>query len=165
MGFIQPTQRREFWLPLQAGQSVAVSNNGYLNLRPFQNVNTTAGPIPSWVRSVEVRGLMVGFTTNPVANTFQFSFLPYITAGNAAFGTPEGSETTTSITATQNYNNGSNNYRYIFTSTYQYNFPSASITDAEISGFYSLLIRLKNVTGGNLTTTGDNWFGGMAVCY
>ena len=158
-------KRRELWVPMQIGASTARANNSSWALRPFQNVNSAAGSLPSWVRYIEMRGLMTAFTTNPVANTFQWSFLPYSTTVNAAFGTPEGVETTASITATQNYNNGSNIYRYYFTSSYVYSFPAASVADAQTSGFYTIIVSLKNVTGGSLTTTSDNWFGGMMVCY
>ena len=160
-------KRRELWIPLQLGQSGTAANNGYLNIRPLQNVNTTVVAIPSWVRSVELRGMMLAFTTNPIANSFQFSFTQYLTAANAAFGNAAGSqgEVLTNVAATQNYNNGSNNYRYYFTSTYAHQFSQAEIDDAQLSGFYSVLMRIKNISGGSLTQTGDNWFGGMAVCY
>ena len=154
-------------MPLQLGQSGTVANNGYLNIRPFQNVNTAQVSIPSWVRCVELRGMMLAFTTNPVANSFQFSFLQYLTAANTAFGDGTGSqgEVLTNVTATQNYNNGSNNYRYYLTSTYAHRFSQAEINDAQLSGFYSVLMRIKNISGGSLTQTSDNWLGGMAVCY
>ena len=160
-------KRRELWIPLQLGQSGTAANNGYLNIRPFQNVNTNVVAIPSWVRSVELRGMMLAFTTNPIANSFQFSFTQYLTAANAAFGNAAGSqaEVLTNVTATQNYNNGSNIYRYYFTSTYVHRFSQAEIDDAALSGYYSVLMRIKNISGGSLTQTGDNWLGGMAVCY
>jgi hypothetical protein len=150
---------------MQIGASTARTNNSNWALRPFQNVNSTIISIPNWVKFIEMRGLMAAFTTNPVANTFQWSFQPYDTASNVGFGTPQGSEQLASITATQNYNNGSTNYRYYFTSTYVYSLPSLSIADAGISGFYGIIISLRNTTGGSLTTTSDNWFGGLAVCY
>lgn len=150
---------------MQIGQGVLRANNSNWALRPFQNVNSSVISIPNWVTYIEMRGLMAAFTTNPIANTFQWSFQPYDTASNVAFGTPQGSEILANITATQNYNNGSNQYRYYFTSNYIYTFPSFSIADAAISGFYSILVSLRNTTGGSLTTTSDNWFGGMLVCY
>ena len=160
-------RRRELWIPLQLGQSGVAANNGYLNIRPFQNVNSAVGAIPSWVRSVELRGVMLAFTTNPIANSFQFSFIQYLTTANTAFGDGTGAqaEVLTNVTATQNYNNGSNNYRYYLTSTYAHRFSQAEINDAQLSGFYSVLMRIKNISGGTLTQTGDNWLGGMAVCY
>ena len=160
-------KRRELWIPLQLGQSGTAANNAYLNIRPFQNVNTSVVAIPSWVRSVELRGVMLAFTTNPIANSFQFSFLQYLTTANRAFGDGTGAqgEVLTNVTATQNYNNGSNNYRYYFTSTYAHQFSQAEIDDAQLSGFYSVLMRIKNISGGSLTQTNDNWLGGMAVCY
>jgi len=160
-------RRRELWIPLQLGQSGVVANNAYLNIRPFQNVNTAQVSIPSWVRSVELRGMMLAFTTNPVANSFQFSFLQYLTTANVGFGNASGAqaEVLIDVAATQNYNNGSNNYRYYFTSTYAHRFSQAEIDDAQLSGYYSLLMRIKNISGGSLTQTGDNWFGGIAVCY
>ena len=154
-------------MPLQLGQSGTAANNAYFNIRPFQNVNTTMASIPSWVRSVELRGMMLAFTTNPVANSFQFSFTQYLTAANVGFGNAAGSqaEVLTNVAATQNFNNGSNNYRYYLTSTYAHQFSQAEIDDAQLSGFYSVLMRIKNISGGSLTQTGDNWLGGMAVCY
>ena len=160
-------RRRELWIPLQLGQGGTAANNGYLNIRPFQNVSSAVVAIPSWVRSVELRGIMTAFTTNPVANSFQFSFLQYLTTANVASGDGTGSqgEVLTNVTATQNYNNGSNVYRYYFTSTYAHKFSQGEIDDAQLSGFYSFLMRIKNISGGSLTQTNDNWFGGMAVCY
>jgi hypothetical protein len=160
-------RRRELWIPLQLGQSGVVANNAYLNIRPFQNVNTTQLSIPSWVRSVELRGMMLAFTTNPLANSFQFSFSQYLTAANAGFGNASGSqaEVLTDVAATQNWNNGSNAFRYYLTSTYAHRFSQAEIDDAQLSGYYSCLMRIKNISGGSLTQTGDNWLGGMAVCY
>jgi hypothetical protein len=158
-------RRRELWIPQQIGQSTARTSGANLALRPFQNVNTTNLSLPSWVRNVEVPSLMLAYTTNPIANTFQFSFLPYRTAANEAFGVPFGSEVVASCTGTQNYNNGSTNYRYYFTSTYAYSFPDTVVADAQTSGFYNIIISLKQLSGGSLTTTNDNWFGGMVLAY
>jgi len=159
------TKRRELWIPLQLGQSVTVANGSNFNIRPWQNVNAAASAIPSWVRYIEVRGLSMAFTTNPVADSFELWFQPYPITLNAGFGTPEGTSTAGSVTATQNFNNGSNNYRYYFTSNYVFSFSSASINDAAISSFYTLLVALRNTSGGSLTTTSDNWFNGMLLCY
>ena len=165
MGFFQANPRREIWIPLQIQKGGTFANNGYLNLRMFQDVSTAIFSIPSWIRKIQVPSLMTGFTTNPVANSFQISFLPYYTSGNNAWGTPIGSETVTTLTATQNYTNSSNQYRYYFTSTYEYELPSDAITDANVTGMFSMLIRFKNTSGGSLTQVTDNWFGGVAVCY
>ena len=148
------------------GQGATAANGANFNIRPWQNVNASASAIPSWVRQVEFRGIMFGFTTNPVALSFQIGMQVYRTAGNAAFGTPDGSETLLSTTAVQNYNNGSNNYRHYFTpSPDVFTFGANAISEAETTGFFSLLVRMKNNSGGSLTTTSDNWFNGMLLAY
>ena len=148
------------------GQSVTAANGSNFNIRQWQNVNSAVSAIPSWVRQVEFRGIMFGFTTNPVALSFQIGMQPYRTAGNVGFGVSAEAEQLLSTTAVQNYNNGSNNYRHYFTpSTNVFSFGSVAISDAETTGFYSLLVRMKNNSGGSLTTTSDNWFNGMLLCY
>jgi len=164
MGLFQAIPRRELIIPCQMQKSGTFANNGYLSLRMFQDVNTAIFSIPSWIRKIQLPSLMTGFTTNPLTNTFQVSFLPYFTSGNNAFGTPIGSETVANLSATQNYTNGSNQFRYFFTSTYEFSLPALAITDAETTGMYSMLIRLKNTTGGSLTQVSDNWFGGVVIC-
>ena len=159
-------KRRELWIPIQMGQSVTAANGANFNIRPWQNVNSAASAIPGWVRQIEFRGIMFAFTTNPVALSFQIGMQAYRTAGNVAFGTPDGSEQFLSTTAVQNFNNGSNNYRHYFTpSTDVFSFTSVAISEAETTGFFSLLCRVKNNSGGSLTTTSDNWFNGMLLAY
>jgi hypothetical protein len=159
-------RRRELWIPIQMGQSVTAANGANFNIRQWQNVNSAASAIPSWVRQVEFRGIMFSFTTNPVALSFQIGMQPYRTAGNVAFGSAADSEQFLSTTAVQNYNNGSNNYRHYFTpSTDVFSFTATAISDAESTGFFSLLVRVKNNSGGSLTTTSDNWFNGMLLAY
>ena len=148
------------------GQGVTAANGANFNIRPWQNVNSAASAIPGWVRQIEFRGIMFAFTTNPVALSFQIGMQSYRTAGNVAFGTAAESEQFLSTTAVQNFNNGSNNYRHYFTpSTDVFTFGSTSISDAETTGFFSLLVRVKNNSGGSLTTTSDNWFNGMLLAY
>ena len=159
-------RRRELWIPIQMGQGATAANGANFNIRPWQNVNASVSGIPSWVRQVEFRGIMFAFTTNPVALSFQIGIQAYRTAGNAAFGTPDGTETLLSTTAVQNFNNGSNNYRHYFTpSTDVFSFSSLAISEAETTGFFSLLCRVKNNSGGSLTTTSDNWFNGILLAY
>lgn len=159
-------KRRELWIPIQMGQSVTAANGANFNIRPWQNVNSAASAIPGWVRQIEFRGIMFGFTTNPVALSFQIGIQPYRTLGNVGFGVSASSEQFLSTTVVQNYNNGSNNYRHYFMpSADKFVFDSTSISDAETTGFFSLLCRVKNNSGGSLTTTSDNWFNGMLLGY
>ena len=159
-------RRRELWIPIQMGQSVTAANGANFNIRQWQNVNSAASAIPSWVRQIEFRGIMFAFTTNPAALSFQIGMQAYRTAGNVGFGTPSGSEALLSTTAVQNFNNGSNNYRHYFTpSPDVFTFDSTAISEAETTGFFSLLVRVKNNSGGSLTTTSDNWFNGMLLAY
>jgi hypothetical protein len=159
-------RRRELWIPIQMGLGVTAANGANFNIRPWQNVNSTASAIPSWVRQVEFRGIMFGFTTNPVALSFQIGMQAYRTAGNVGFGTPSGSEQLLSTTAVQNFNNGSNLYRHYFTpSPDVFTFDSTVISDSEATGFFSLLVRVKNNSGGSLTTSNENWFNGMLLAY
>ena len=148
------------------GQSVTAANGANFNIRPWQNVNSSASAIPSWVRQVEFRGIMVAFTTNPVALSFQIGMQAYRTDGNVGFGTPDATEQLLSTTAVQNFNNGSNNYRHYFTpSPDVFTFGPVAISEAQTTGFFSLLVRMKNNSGGSLTTTSDNWFNGMLLAY
>ncbi len=159
-------RRRELWIPVQLGQSATAANGAFFNIRPWQNVNASASGIPNWVRQIEFRGIMFAFTTNPIALSFQIGIQAYQTSANVAFGTPDGSETYLSTNVVQNYNNGTNNYRHYFQpSPDVFSFSSNAISQAETTGFFSLLCRVKNNSGGSLTTTTDNWFNGMLLAY
>ena len=150
---------RLFYVPFIHAQSSTAANGSTWNLRPFHSSDAVFSA-PPWARNVRIN-VSTGFTNAPITNNFTAVLTAYQLTTNT-FGIPY-TQTTTALSVTQVYSNGSNSYRFILRMTNDLALPSGGISDAESAGFWNILIQLRNDSSGSLTTVADNWLRGMAV--
>lgn len=154
------TNVRTFIMPFAIPPNQTVADNNVMNLRPFTDVNATYFAIPSWARKVRV-SISIAFTNNPTTNSFEFVALAYSITGFDANGSAFG-ETTAPLVSVQNFTNATQ-FRYYMRMTNDLVLITNGISDAETAGFWGLTLRMRNKSGGSLTTLNDGWQRGIAI--
>jgi hypothetical protein len=153
---------RVFYMPMVWAANATFANAGSLNMRPFTDVNAAYVAVPSWARKVRLHS-NVTFTTQPVALTFVAELIAYRLTDNNSQNTAYTPISTANLTTTQVWTNSTNQWRHSMVLNTDLILPSAGITDAETQNFWAVILRIKNDSGGSLTTENNVFSRAMAI--